>query len=156
VTGTAAPIVHVQLINFPLQVYARTQQHFDGLMREFALLSLGEQHRDSQSHVPTRLLDLAHALRRYEGDPATDLLRDEAIVRGDASVDLSYDVPPEVGPHLRELHELMDQADAYCVSEHLLSLAMPEDMRLFRTWYLAQFSQQIAGLPPEPWTGPVD
>ncbi|MDQ1681032.1 MAG: hypothetical protein QOI42_1891, partial [Frankiaceae bacterium] len=40
-TGTTAParVAHVQLLNFPLRVFARTQQHFEGLMREFALLS---------------------------------------------------------------------------------------------------------------------
>jgi hypothetical protein len=156
-TTATAPLVHVQLLNFPLQVYARTQQHFDGVMREFALLSLGEQRRDSStSHVPSRLLDLAEALRRYDGDPAADLLREEAIARGDRAVDLSYDVPAEVGPHLRQLHELLDQADEYCASEQLLTLAMPEDMRRFRVWYLTQFTNQIAGLPPEPWTGPSD
>jgi hypothetical protein len=146
----------VQLLNFPLRVFARTQQHFEGVMREFALLSLDEQRSDSASHVPSQLLELADALRRYDRDPAADLLRDEAMARGDLSVDLAYDVPAEVGPHLLKLHSLMDEADAYCASEHLLSLPMPDDMRQFRTWFLMQFTQQIAGLPPQQWTGPTD
>lgn len=47
----------VQLLRFPLPLWVRAQEHYDGLMREFTLLAMG-QRAASAHHVPVRLLDL--------------------------------------------------------------------------------------------------
>lgn len=37
--------------------------------------------------------------------------------------------------------------------QQLLALAMPVDLLEYLHWYLQQFTDQTAGLPPWPWTG---
>ena len=36
----------------------------------------------------------------------------------------------------------------------LITVAMPEDCRAFREWFLEEFARQAAGQPPTPWEGP--
>ena len=47
---------------------------------------------------------------------------------------------------------MLDEADDYCrAGRHLLNLATPDELRAFRSWYLGQVRDQLAGGPPEPW-----
>src|SRR4051794_38015488 len=147
---TSSPLVHVRLLRFPLRLHLRTQEHYDGVMREFALISMSDP---GSSHVPVQLLALAQELRRYEVS-TSDVERDAARERGEEFVDLDYAVPREMAPHLRTLHELLDEADSYCTSEQLLSPPMSDEVRQFRPWMREQFTQQVAGQPPQPWDGP--
>jgi hypothetical protein len=153
----AGESVTVQLLNFPLQVFAGARQHHDELMREFALLALRPP-RDRPGHtVPTSLLDLIETLGvRYArvGDRA-DAHREDAVERGDTSMDLAYVVPRSVGSAMRELHDLMEQADMFCRDEQVLTLAATPLEREFRLWFLAEFTSQADGQPPRPWRGPL-
>jgi hypothetical protein len=152
----AAP-VSVRLLNFPLQVFASARQHHDELMREFALLAL-QPPQDRPGHtVPKSLLDLIETLGvRYAGvGERTDASRDDAVDRGETSMDLTYLVPSSVGPAMQELHDLMEQADTFCRDEQMLTLANSDTEREFRLWFLDEFTNQAAGQPPRPWQGPM-
>jgi uncharacterized protein YfaT (DUF1175 family) len=47
---------------------------------------------------------------------------------------------------------MLDEADEYCrAGHHLLTLATPEELRVFRSWYLGQVAAQLSGAPAEPW-----
>ncbi len=102
----------------------------------------------------TRLLDLVDELSgRYSGfTSGTQAELNQAIDDGRESVDLEYRVPADVGPACEHLRELLDAADEFCLAgEHLLTLASPEDVVSYRTWYLDEFVQQIDGAAPRPW-----
>jgi hypothetical protein len=149
--------VRVTLLNFPLQVFAQVRQHQDELQREFALLALSPP-KDRPGHaVPKALLDLIASLgMRYAGvGDRTDAERDAAVDRGDAAMDLHYDVPRSIAPALRELVGLLDQADEFCREGQMLTLESSDLEREFRDWFVAEFTNQVAGQPPTPWRGPL-
>lgn len=147
----ASRVRTVRLLALPVGRYAQAQEHNDGLMREFALISF--RRPEDPSDVPKRMLTVVDELRTRFGSftdrPRAELAR--AVERGDASIDLDYAVPPEAGPAAAALGELLDEADDYCRRGDLLTLATPPPLVAFRRWYLGEFVDQLAGHPPTPW-----
>ena len=148
--------VDVVLLNFPLQVFVASRQRHDDLMREFALLAIRPPEEGAHP-VPQRFLELIDVLgRRYAGaGDRSQRERDEAIERGELSIDLRYQVPSSIGSAVAALDSLMSEADAFCLSEELLTLASNETDRRFRSWSCQQFITQVAGAAPVPWDGPL-
>lgn len=146
----------VRLLQLPVQVWAASQEHHDELLREFALMTVGHTDGDPVSApVPLRLLRLVDDLtRRFAG--TSDEQRERlfaAAAQGVRYVDeLEYHLPPAAGPACVQLAHMLDEADEYCRDgEHLLTLATPDEVRLFRDWYLGDIARQLEGAPPEPW-----
>jgi len=151
-------LVTVRLLNFPVRLHQIASEHSDELMREFALLALRPP-TDRPGHtVPKRLLELVELLGRQYGafGQEGDALRDHAAARGQAAVDLTYAVPRDLAPAMSQLHDLLEEADAFCESEQLLTLAASPLEREFRRWFIEQFTAQAAGAAPVPWDGPMD
>ena len=150
-TAHADGLTAVRLLRFPVDVWARSNEHWEGLRREFALIAL---HRDSD--VPRRLLELVEALVGEYQETVADAarLRDEAHLRGDKEVpELVYHLPRQAGAAaVISLARMLDEADEFCrQGEHLLTLATPPEALAFRRWYLGEFTAQLQGLPPLPW-----
>jgi anti-anti-sigma factor len=121
------------------------------LNREFTLIRAVD--RDEGS-VPVQLHTLAEQLTgRFSGfTGAADAELAAALERNDVSIDLVYDVPPDVGPASRTLADLLDAADGYCrAAEYLITLASPPDTIAYRRWFLGQFIDQAEGRPPTAW-----
>lgn len=145
----------VRLLNAPLLLWERSSQHTAELLREFNLLTIGLDHGGPA--VPRRLLALVRDLQvRFAGSGEDQMVeREEALHEGRTSVDLSYQVPGEAADGLEALLVQLDDADDFCRSGALITLAAPEDQRQFREWYLGEFIRQIRGEPPTPWPGPL-
>ncbi|MFL6238653.1 MAG: ATP-binding protein [Actinomycetes bacterium] len=157
-TGTPVPpaaLVDVQLLNLPLQFFARETLRHRELTREMSLIAFGD---DAEAeHVPARLTRLAAELESYRGvGAASDEVRDAALARGETAIDLVYRLPPAVGPACRRLNELLDEAEAYCRAENLLTLAATAGGVALRRWYLGEIADQIDGTEPRPWGGPLE
>lgn len=148
------PSVTVRIVDLPLAIYLAAQQHNDALMREFHWLI----DRGARDGVPSRLVQLAsEAHARFGAETAA--IRAQvaaAVAAGRDRFDLKVDLPRAARPIVTELAELLDEADAYCQSGDLLTLASPPDLRRFRTWYLDQVLGQLAGRPPSPWPAEWD
>ena len=145
----------IEIRRFPLAVYRRAQEHADELIREFALINieLTEGGADP-GHLPARLLELIDKVSAAYSAATTEQerVRDEAIDRGDAEVDLVYRLPAEVREATLALAAILDECDEFCrAGERLLTLATPPEAKAFRDWYLDEFVRQIDGLPPIPW-----
>ena len=119
-------------------------------------MTAGLEDRDGEAPpVPVRLLRLVEQLTaRFAG--SSDEQRGRlfaAAARGEEVIDvLEFALPEAAGPACAELAQLLDEADEYCrAGRHLLTLSTPEDIRVFRTWYLGQVQEQLGGRPPEPW-----
>lgn len=141
-------LITVRILGIPLDILQRSAEHSDELLREFALIR-----EEGTDHVPARLLRVIEELRGRFGAFAAGPRQamQEALERGDDSVDLEYAVPPEVGAAAERLRGLLDEADQFCRAGDLLTLATPPDALAFRQWYLEEFERQIAGRPPRPW-----
>lgn len=148
----------VRLINLPISLFLRGREHHDDLIREFTLMAIRQQEDANAPHLSARLRELVETLgHRYSASASrADAARDAAIERGDLSVDLVYEVPASIVPDLLQLTELIDAADEFCRTEQLLTLPRDPEMVAFAHWYNGEFINQINGLPPTPWDGPVD
>jgi len=146
----------VHLLGLPVRVLVASRERHDELMREFALLALGGPF--VRPNVPNRLIELIQILGVRYGNAAArpDELVDAAIARGEETIDLTYTVPAHVVEAADNLESLMAEADEFCRSEQLLTLARSEVMVQFATWYLDEFRRQVAGEPPRRWDGPLD
>ncbi len=149
-------LVEVHVLELPVPLAARAQQHVEELLREFALIQAGAAHLDGSSlHVPRRLMELVQTLTaRFAGvnDAARDRL-DAAIVRGDAVIaDHVLTLPPEAGPASVALGAMLDECDAWCrQGKDLLTLATPPQLLAYRRWYLAEVVTQLDGGPATSW-----
>jgi hypothetical protein len=150
------------LLGLPIRLFLRAREHHDELIREFTLMAIrpagGQNQATSNPALPPRLRELVDILGRRFGASTSraDMERDAAIERGDATVDLTYHVPASLAADLEMLTQLMDDADAFCRMEKLLTLPRDQSMVTFSHWYNNEFLRQIEGLPPTPWNGPLE
>lgn len=148
----------VRLLGLPIALFLRAREHHDDLVREFTLMAIRQTEEPDAPALPPRLSELVEILGRRYGASASraDAERDAAIERGDATVDLTYVVPRTMADDLVMLTALMDDADEYCRAEKLLTLPRDPAMVAFGHWYNNEFLNQLEGLPPTRWTGPLD
>lgn len=147
-TNGAGRLVPVRILGLPVALALASLEHFDELLREF--LHLANADEAVRDEVPGRLLALSDDVRarfsRFTQDNAQ--LLDHAAGRGERRIDLTYEVPAEVGPFARQLGDMLDEADRYCAEgEYLLTLTTPPEPLAYRQWYLDQFISQAAGGP---------
>lgn len=149
----------VRLLGLPVALFLRAREHHDELIREFTLMAIRSNGTSANGvALPPRLRELVDILGRRFGASTlrADMERDAAIERGDATVDLTYQVPASLGDDLKMLTQLMDDADDFCRMETLLTLPRDASMVAFGHWYNNEFLRQIDGLPPTPWNGPLE
>lgn len=143
----------VRILGFPLDVYLRTAEAFEGLRREFTLVAM---RTPEAAEVPARLLQLIEALTdEFEGiSSEPDRLRDAAISRGEHVVDeLVHHLPPAAEAACIALNGMLDEADEFCRhGEVLLSMASAPEAVVFRRWYLGEMTAQLRGGPPIRWS----
>jgi hypothetical protein len=145
-------LVRVDLIGLPLLVWQRTQEHVDGLLREFALIVADAEARAA---TPGRLLTLVQELNAGYGQfsETQRVEMEEALERGGTSIDLTYQVPGGAAGAAQALGDMLDEADDYCRrGDHLLTLATPPEELRFRHWFIDEFVDQLGGAPPTPWS----
>jgi len=145
-------LVEVLLVGVPLDVQRQSNAHYDALMREFTLIRQSDTAAES---VPARLLDLVDELSaRFDAFAEQPrALVEAALESGGTSVDLAFEVPPDITEACQRLLALLDEADAYCsAGEHLVTLSSPPAVRAYREWFLREFIRQSDGQPPKPWS----
>ena len=91
----AEPAFRVVLLNAPIRCWGRTSAHVAELMRELALLSIGQQSGSAQRPVPARMLEVLQQIKAgYTGvSEAQSRELAEAVAAGEWSRDLEHDVP---------------------------------------------------------------
>ncbi|MDX6201320.1 MAG: hypothetical protein QOJ83_820 [Frankiales bacterium] len=147
-------LADVTLLDTPVELRARSQQHSDELLREMTLIALQIREGDGNA-LPVRLTELVTEVQLTYGrfSAQTDVELDNAAARGDkVAPTIVYRVPRTVGPFARHLIEVLEETDEFCrEGSYLLALAAPPDIRAFRLWALTEFERQIAGEAPMPW-----
>lgn len=147
------PLLTVQVLAAPLELWSEASQHTAELMREFALLRIGAESGLTRD-MPARLLDVVSDLRaRYAGiSAAQEQQLNIALDAGETARDFTYDVPAEMAQGCVTLLALLDDADEYCADgRELMTLVSTPKQRAFRHWYLGAFIDQVAGAEPVPW-----
>lgn len=146
-------VVEVQLLGFPVALSLRSRQHYDELLREFALIAMGDH-----EGVPAQLLALTDDLLAQFARESAEMRDkvDAAERRGEEFIDLVLTTPVAAVPSVLALDAMLDKADAYCRDgAALLTLSTPPDLLAFRRWYLRQVVDQLNGRAPTRWMGPA-
>ena len=147
-------MARIEVLQLPVELWRQTQEHSDELIREFMLIATERQQGDGGHEVPQQLLAVIDQLtQQYAGfgeENETKLAA--AADQGAASIDLVYELPVDIVDGVRQLGDILDQADEFCRrGEHLLTLATPSDQVRFRHWFLEEMVHQISGRPATPW-----
>jgi hypothetical protein len=155
VTAPGGDLYEVRVLQLPVDLWARSQEQHDALMREFALMAVPTEESDRQRHVPTRLTQLIDTLTAdFEGvSTAQEQQLFDAVSAGQPVIDeLVYRLPRAAVPASKALGAMLDEADEFCrQGQHLLTLAAEAELIRFRRWFLDQFIDQADGNPPVAW-----
>lgn len=137
----------IDLARVPLKRIVDMRRHYHELRRELRLLSLA--HQDDYPLAK----DLTEVFRRFEQSfPSTVITEiNDALGRGDATVDLQVRVDPASSTVIEQMLDLLDLADEFCRAKRLLSLARTPQQRAFQQWYFGEFLRQSRGEVPSTW-----
>ena len=111
----------------PIQLVQRAQTHMEAMRREFQLLVLGDP--AAADGPPARLLHFSARFRATGEHPlvVTQQQLSDAAATGNNEIDLEFVVPADAVTAMLALRDEMAQADAWCRSGELLTLATPDD-----------------------------
>jgi len=149
----------VELRQAPVSLLRQARQRIADLHREMLLVSfamLEDPPSGSHADVATRLVELAQAVEPI----ITELLRDQIlparlVATGADLAHLTCPFPP-AGVDVSSWPDLLDEADDYCRSERLLTLAASRREAMARRWLLTEVARQSSGQPPVTWPDYVD
>ena len=153
---TAEPeLFQVRMLGLPLLLRELSQQQGADLLREMALIRTGEAGAAPSTHVPQRLLELAHELETSYGPyiNASNNELDAALDRGEETVDeVAYLLPAASVDFVRHVQDMLVEVERFCRSDgYLLTLAPPAAIAAYRDWSIGEVLRQYDGLPPTPW-----
>jgi anti-sigma regulatory factor (Ser/Thr protein kinase) len=148
--GLTASSSRVCLEAVPVALFRASQDHHDGLIREFVLMTMDQA---DVSGVPVRLVALSEELASRFGGATVSLRAqvDAAEQRGDTTAHLSMELLPEAGEVIGKVVELLEEADRYCAEGALLTLAASNEIRAFRRWCVVEIKAQLKGEAPSRW-----
>lgn len=146
-----ADALTVRLEGVPLGIFRSTLAQYSNLRRELRLLALAH---DTDYPLARDLSPLFSTFER-QLPPGTlaGLQADLQNKADDASVELSFRASPRSTQVFRTMLEMFSLADAFCRSQHLLSLARSPEQKHLQEWMLEEFIAQQAGASPTPWRG---
>lgn len=148
--------VQVHLLGLPVQARVRFGQHLQELTRELSLIRIAAQDGEDPS-LPLRLLQIAAELdTTYVAfRAAPDAVIAAALAAGDDFCDVTYTVPLSAGVFVQGLGRVLEEADAFCRSEQLLSLPASQEVVAYRRWFVEESVRQLAGEEPRAWRPPA-
>ncbi|MCW2792834.1 MAG: hypothetical protein JWO76_1932 [Nocardioides sp.] len=157
---TADGTVHVELLNVPLLLHAAWHQLAEALMREYLLISLGDELDLDELQAHAAASDALALMHDHLPSPHVGEDVDELMV-GAVEPAVSSEreilpVPPDSLAHFRVLDETLDAALALADVGGLLTPPTQPELRAFRRWVVRQVEEQSAGAAPTPWVDPSD
>lgn len=146
--STDVRLYRVRLLGTPVDVWARSRDWFEGLLRELDIIATG-----SDAATPRELVNFVAAAREEFGrfSAGSTSALDAAKQQGETTIDLEMQLPPHAAVAARDLWDHILAADNFCRQGDLLTLTVPQDVRRFIRWYLDEIAGQIEGGEPRPW-----
>jgi hypothetical protein len=145
------------LLDYPLRLWDRQQDHTRELLREFTLMLAGVRSGTTHS-PPQRLVDLARSFGASFG-PLMESLNNARQAELDAGRDrMDWRLPlmRSMPAILEQVDDVLLAVDEYCASGEMLALSRSAQQVRFQTWVSGQIRDQMAGAEPAPWPGPFD
>lgn len=134
----------ITLTDIPVRTFWQLQRHQDEMLREFALID-ADREQGGAAEVPARLLEIVTDLRSRFASPRNDLLEQlsEAAARGDERVTVTITVPAAAASAVAAMRDAYEEADEFCRSGDLLTLAAQPDVAAFRRAFAHEILAQL-------------
>lgn len=145
------------LVDYPLRLWDRQQDHTRELLREFTLMLAGARNGTTHS-PPARLLELARTFDERFG-PLVESMNNARQAELDAGRDrMDWRVPlmRSTSAILQQVDEVLLAVDEYCASGEMLALSRSPEQIAFYAWVMGELRRQLGGGPPVAWAGPFD
>ena len=146
----------VRLLDAPVDLFFEYQDRVDGLLREFALIALGSRTGVTERAVPEGLRALVDEVETRFGGWSGDIRAafEAAAAAGEPTVDLELYLAPIAADISERLRELLIEADEFCRSGQLLTLAASPELVAWREWWFGPVIGQVReGHEHTPWPG---
>lgn len=147
--------VQVQLRNVPLLLHVAWQQHAEALLREYLLVSLGDEPDLDGLQAHAASSDAIALMLDHLPDPGLgedpDKLMATAVEPGVSSDCEVLPVPLASLAHFRVLGETLDAALALADDGVFLTAPTQPEIRAFRRWVCGEVERQSRGEDPVPW-----
>ncbi len=143
------------LLDYPLRIWARQQEHSDEVLREFTLLVAGASSGEAHA-APAALVELAQLFNDRFGRLLDEITETRRAALASGADRMEWRVPlPRSTPHLvRRVQGVWVAVDEYCRSGGPLALARPPDVVALHPWSTGELLRQYEGAEPTPWSGP--
>jgi hypothetical protein len=138
--------MELELGPFDPRLHVKSQDHYEAVRREAQLVAMGPD------APPRRFHDLVERLRRQFPPTPIDEAAERAFRAGEPSFTVRVTMPDELVPvalaACDELEALLDELDDWARTGELSLLEAPEEVRRYRTAYLAQARARLRGALP--------
>ena len=158
--------VPVELLNVPLLLHLAWHQHAEALLREYLLISIGDEDglEALQAHAASsEAIALLHEhIEHPQLSEDADELMAYATEPGVSSPRQVLPVPAESRENFRVLGETLDAAVLLAETGTFLTSPTQPEIQTFRRWICGEVERQSGGGEPTPWaedaeaSAPVD
>lgn len=137
-------LVHVSLGEVPTALLVAAKRHVDNLLREFVLATGGDE-SGTTSPLPRPLAELMERVV-HNFSEARETIKRQATASaraGERRTTLELDLPLTAATAGADYLAALDEVDAYCRANRLLTVETPPQHRIFRQWYVGEIIQQL-------------
>jgi GAF domain-containing protein len=148
-------LLPVHLLEIPVALLQKSSEEYEGLFRELRLM---KEHAENGQGVPSSLPERLSVLvaeigTRFHGlGPGMDELWQELVDRHVTSYDWHLELPQSAAESCEFYTTMLDEADEFGHSSHLLSLPASSASVAVRRWFLSELIGQLHGRAPVPWS----
>ena len=142
----------VRLLGVPAALFGELRRFHFEVRRELRLLAMTAP---DDYPLATRVTDIFVQADRERRSSSGISRLDQAIARGERSIDLEYSVPVSTPATMARIRDLLNEVYRAFSSEHLLALRPPEVLVDLQDWYFTEFERQGNGEEPIRWNGPT-
>ena len=147
------PTVDVHLIGIPVPLLQKASEEYEAVFRELRLM---KEQANATGHLalPERLAVLVAEIgTRFNGfGDGMDELWQEVVDRGQTDYDWHLTLPQAAVAACEFYDAMLDEADEFGLSAHLLTPSPGRASVAVRRWFLSELIGQLHGMAPTPWS----
>jgi GAF domain-containing protein/anti-sigma regulatory factor (Ser/Thr protein kinase) len=149
----ASPIVSVRLIGIPVHLLQKASEEYEALFRELRLMKERSDRTPGASALPERLSVLVSEIgtRFNRLGPGMDDMWQGAVDDKVDFFDWTLDLPQSAVVACEFYDAMLDEADEFGLSAHLLTLPTSSTSVAVRRWFLSELIGQLHGKAPVAW-----
>ena len=135
---------HLELGDVPTDLLLAAKSHVDNVVRELTLAAAGAR-AGQTAEIPPHLRSLVGPVIDRFAQARVAIKRQAlaAANRGEVRTRLALDLPASAADAAEEYVKALDEVDAYCRAQRLLTLETPPQHQVFRRWYVEELVRQL-------------